>query len=193
MTSDDAYSSHDTELLPGSLGQYINTDVPTCRPGATIEQIRATLTARPYASVDEVVVLADDLPPRLEGLIPIGTLLAATPTPTAADIMDADPPVIHRGFNEEQAAWKAVRHGESSLAVVDDDGKSLGLIPPTRLIGALLQDHDEDFARLGGYLRSSDGPPRIRRAPLSAALAPRSLAARRAGRRRTVRLADGRL
>ncbi|SDY86883.1 CBS domain-containing protein [Tessaracoccus flavus] len=120
MTSNDAYSSRDTELLPGSIEQYIDDDVPTCRPDATIEQIRATLTGRTFASVDEVAVLTDNGIPRLVGLIPIGTALAATPSLTAADVMDSDPPVIHRGFNEEQAAWKAVRHGESSLAVVDD-------------------------------------------------------------------------
>ena len=160
MTSNDAYSSRDTELLPGSIEQYIDDDVPTCQPGWTIDQIRATLTGRTFASVDEVAVLTDDGIPRLVGLIPIGTVLAAAPSLTAADVMDSDPPVIHRGFNEEQAAWKAVRHGESSLAVVDDDGSFLGLVPPTRLIGALLQDHDEDFARLGGYLKSTESARR---------------------------------
>ncbi|MHA6523498.1 magnesium transporter [Tessaracoccus sp. G1721] len=152
-------------LLPGSIEQYVIADVPTCHPGDTVADIRATLAGRAYESVDEVVVIsAPDA--HLLGLIPIAALLAAPGHLTAADVMDADPPVIHGGFNEEQAAWKAVRHGESSLAVVDDDGRFRGLVPPTRLIGALLRDHDADFARLGGYLRSTASARRAFEEPL---------------------------
>ena len=32
---------------------------------------------------------------------------------------DADPPVVGPGADQEHAAWKAVQHGESTLAVVD--------------------------------------------------------------------------
>jgi magnesium transporter len=53
------------------------------------------------------------------------------------------------------AAWHAVQHGESSLAVVDESGRFRGLIPPVRMLGVLLEEHDEDMARLGGYLASS--------------------------------------
>ncbi|HEX6309987.1 MAG TPA: magnesium transporter, partial [Acidimicrobiia bacterium] len=43
----------------------------------------------------------------------------------------------------------------SSLAVVDDTGRFVGLIPPTRMLTVLLEEHDEDMARLGGYLAST--------------------------------------
>jgi magnesium transporter len=42
------------------------------------------------------------------------------------------------------------------MAVVDDDGRFLGLIPPYRLLGVLLREHDEDMARLGGFLAGSE-------------------------------------
>lgn len=77
--------------MPGSIEQYIDDAVPTCQPRWTIDQIRATLTGRTFASVDEVAVLTDDGIPRLVGLIPIGTVLAAAPSLTAADVMDSDP------------------------------------------------------------------------------------------------------
>ena len=82
-------------------------------------------------------------------------MLAAPPGTTAAELLDADPPVVALGQDSEQAAWKAVQHGESSLAVVDADGLFHGLVPSSRLLGLLLRAHDEDFARLGGYLASS--------------------------------------
>jgi magnesium transporter len=49
----------------------------------------------------------------------------------------------------------SVRHREGGLAVVDDDHRFVGLIPPMALLGVLLQEHDEDMARMGGYLKSS--------------------------------------
>ena len=48
-----------------------------------------------------------------------------------------------------------VRRGESSIAVVDRDGRFVGLIPPHRMLSVLLAEHDEDLARLGGYMAGS--------------------------------------
>jgi magnesium transporter len=70
--------------------------------------------------------------------------------------MDADPPRIAPGTDQEVAAWRAVRHHEGTMAVVDEDDRFLGLIPPHRLLGVLLQEHDEDMARLGGFLAGSE-------------------------------------
>jgi magnesium transporter len=52
------------------------------------------------------------------------------------------------------AAWRAVRHGESALSVVDAAGRFLGLVPPDRLLAVLLAEHEEDLSRLGGFLAS---------------------------------------
>ena len=69
--------------------------------------------------------------------------------------MDADPPVVAPGVDQEKAAWKAVQHGESALAVVNGEGRFIGFLPPDRLLAVLLHEHDEDLARLGGFLRDS--------------------------------------
>jgi magnesium transporter len=71
------------------------------------------------------------------------------------EIMDADPPVVAPGIDQEKAAWKAVQHGESALAVIDDGGRFVGFIPPDLLLAILLHEHDEDMARFGGFLRNS--------------------------------------
>jgi magnesium transporter len=71
--------------------------------------------------------------------------------------MDPDPPVVSHGVDQEVAAWKATQHGEGALAVVDDDGQFLGLIPSHRLLAVLLAEHDEDLARVSGFLRGSSG------------------------------------
>ena len=45
-----------------------------------------------------------------------------------------------------------VQQNESSLAVIDDDGRFVGLIPPVRMLVVLLEEHDEDVSRLAGVL-----------------------------------------
>jgi magnesium transporter len=91
----------------------------------------------------------------LVGLISAEVLLGAPEDTLARDLMEPDPAVVRHDIDEEMAAWQAVRHGQSSLAIVDADGFFLGLVPPGRLLGALVHGHDEDLARLGGYLAST--------------------------------------
>lgn len=69
--------------------------------------------------------------------------------------MDAAPPVVAPGVDQEVAAWQAVQHAESALAVVDGDGRFVGLIPPHRLLAVLLSEHEEDLSRLGGFLKNT--------------------------------------
>ena len=73
-----------------------------------------------------------------------------------ADVMDLDPPVVEPGVDQERVAWEMVRSGESSVAVVDENRQLVGLIPPHRMLRVLLTEHDEDVARLGGYLASTE-------------------------------------
>lgn len=126
--------------------------VPVADPTTTAGQLRRGLAGHRFESAAHVVACCHG---RLVGLARIEDVLAADAATPLGDFMDPDPPVIAHGVDEEIAAWKAVRHGESALAVVDDDGRFVGLIPPRRLVEVLLAEHDEDFARLGGYLAST--------------------------------------
>jgi magnesium transporter len=81
--------------------------------------------------------------------------------------MDPDPPFVGPGIDQEVAAWRMVQHGESSLAVVDADGRFRGLIPPTRMLAVLLEEHDEDMARLGGFLAGTAEARRASEEPVS--------------------------
>jgi magnesium transporter len=69
--------------------------------------------------------------------------------------MDDTPPIVAPGLDQERAAWQAVQENESSLAVVDEHGRFAGLVPPQRLLAVLLAEHDEDMARLGGFLHDA--------------------------------------
>jgi magnesium transporter len=138
--------------VPRTAGAHLSRDVPVAAPGDRAGDIRRSLVGRRFDSANDVVVL-DGF--RLLGLIRLEDLLAADEPVTAAELMDADPPAIAHGVTQEVAAWRAVQHRESSLAVVDDDGRFQGLIPPWRMLGVLLEEHEEDLARLAGFVRGA--------------------------------------
>lgn len=146
-------------LQPESVDNYLVTKVPLCAVDTTAAELQASLVGREHESAADVAVCAfegDGAPShRLLGLIPLERVLAADPGTLARDLMDPDPPVVAPWTDQEEAAWKAAHHGESSLAVVDADGHFRGLVPPERLLAVLLAGHDRDLARLGGFLTSS--------------------------------------
>jgi magnesium transporter len=57
---------------------------------------------------------------------------------------------------------RAVHRGRDTVAVVDDAGRFLGLIPPPQVLAVLAAEHDEDLARLSGFTHdvSSTWPTR---------------------------------
>jgi magnesium transporter len=140
------------DTLPGRLetaATHVETDVPVAAPDDEAGRVRARLVGRRWASLTDVAVCRDGV---LVGLVTIETLMAAPAHDTLAALMDGTPPVVAPGVDQEVAAWTMVRHGESALAVVDDAGRFVGLVPPVTLAAVLLEEHDEDLARLGGFL-----------------------------------------
>ena len=127
--------------------------VPTAAPEATAGDVREQLAGRSFDCAEDVAVL--DGEGLLVGVVPIEHLLAAPADASIAHVMDADPPTVAPDTDQEHIAWEMVRRGESSIAVVDADGRFHGLVPPHRMLAVLLAEHDEDMARLGGYLAST--------------------------------------
>ncbi|MCP9618744.1 magnesium transporter [Nocardia otitidiscaviarum] len=131
---------------------HATRDVPVVEPAETVRAALAGMQGRRFASAAVVVVCRDGY---LAGLVTIERLLAAPPDSPVGEVMDTDPPTVAGHHDQEAAVWEALRHDEPGLAVVDADGRWLGVIPPQRLLGLLLAEHDEDVARLSGYLAST--------------------------------------
>lgn len=131
---------------------HATAHVPTAHPDELVADVRAALIGRRFECADDVAVVVDEV---LVGMLPIERVLSASDTERVADVMDADPPVVTPGADQERVAWEMVRRGESSVAVVDDDRRMIGLVPPHRMLRVLLAEHDEDVARIGGYLAST--------------------------------------
>jgi magnesium transporter len=146
-----------------SAAQHATRRVPIASPDATAGELRAALAGAAFESAAHVVV-CEGL--RFRGIVCIEDLLAARADVTAAALMDADAPVVAPGTDQEIAAWRAVRHGESALALVDAQGRFAGLIPPHRLLAVLLSEHEEDLSRIGGFLHSTESARRASEEPV---------------------------
>ena len=126
--------------------------VPCAQWTQTAGDIRTEISGAAFDYAGAVAVLDGG---RLAGVVKIEDLLSASPDALMADLMDRTPPTIGTGSDEEAVVWETVMRGESTVAVEGPSGEFRGLIPPSRLLGALLHEHDEDLARLGGYLTST--------------------------------------
>ncbi len=140
-----------------SAAQHATHRVPIASPGATVGELRAALAGASFDSAAHVVVCEGE---RFRGIVRIEDLLPARSDTTVEALMDADAPVVAPGTDQEIAAWLAVRHGESALTLVDEQGRFAGVIPPHRLLAVLLSEHEEDLSRLGGFLHSTEGARR---------------------------------
>ncbi len=141
-----------SDTLLGTAAAHATRAVPIARPDDTADMVLKSMQGKTFESASVVAVCNSD---RLAGLVTVERLLAAAPETPVRRIMDAKPPRVAPGANQEHAAWQAVQHGEPGLAVIDARGRFVGLIPPQYLLRVLLEEHDEDMARLGGYLRRS--------------------------------------
>ena len=135
--------------LLGVAAEYATERVPVARRDERVGEVRRQLVGREFRCAEDLVVLEAG---RLVGLVSIERLLAADANANVEEIMDPDPPTVAPDTDQERAARGMVDRHECSLAVVDADGRFLGLIPPYRMLRVLLDEHEEDLARLGGYL-----------------------------------------
>lgn len=156
------------EVSASSIDSYVVTHVPVCSPETTVEALLHLLVGGGYTSVSDVAVCTADS--RFLGLVALESVLGADQNRRAGDLMDVDAPVVALGLDREKAAWRAARHGGSSVAVVDERGAFRGLVPTSRLLGVLLAEHDQDLARLGGYLDSADSARHAMEEPMMARL-----------------------
>jgi magnesium transporter len=129
--------------------EHVCRDVPVFPRRITAQEMRLALNTRRFELVSHAAVCDEG---KLVGILRIEDLLPARADATAESIMDSEPPAVGPGLDQERAAWQAVKHGESALAVQDSSGSFVGFIPPQRLLEVLLWEHDEDISRFGGVL-----------------------------------------
>jgi magnesium transporter len=122
--------------------------VPVASPRDRVDAVQASLTGGRFDCATHVVVCEDQ---HFVGMLRIETLLAAPDDAPLSSIMDSDPAIVHAGVDQEVAAWRAVRHHQTAVPVIDRERRFVGLIGPDRIAGVLAAEHEEDLARLAGF------------------------------------------
>jgi magnesium transporter len=141
----------ETSLLD-TAAEHATTRVPIAAPHESTQTVFARIVDGGHESVTDIAVCDGD---RFVGLVRLEDLLPASPSTPMAALMDPEVPILSRGVDQETAAWQLVQQGERSLPVSDADGRFLGLVPPTILLRVLLEHHERDLARLGGFLHNA--------------------------------------
>jgi magnesium transporter len=131
---------------------HASTQVQVVTPTARAGEIWTSLKGGRYESATHLVVCEGD---QFRGIVRIEEVLAEPAEAPVYSFMDAHPPAVAPGADQEIGVWQAVRHHESALAVVDASGRFMGLVPPHRLLAVLLEEHEEDLARLRGFLHDT--------------------------------------
>lgn len=136
------------ELRFETAAEHYTANVPIFSPADLAGCVRTGLAGHRFASVDEIVLF--DPERRLAGLVNIEDLLSASEGTPLAAIIDAAPPLVTPGVDQEHFAWLAIQHGETRLPVADEQRRLKCLITPHRICEVLLLKHDEDTSPLGG-------------------------------------------
>jgi magnesium transporter len=134
--------------VEGTAAQAAVSDVPLAAPAARVGEVRTMLAGRRFASATEIVLLEEA---RFAGVVPIERLLAS-PDATRLGELAEEAVLVSPDADIEAAARATAHRGGRSVAVVDADERFLGLVPPDRLLHLLEVEHEEDLARLGGFL-----------------------------------------
>jgi magnesium transporter len=138
--------------LFGTAAAHATLEIPIGAASDLAGDVRRGLVGGTFDSVADVAVCDGTT---LLGLVTIERLLAAPHDAPLGSIMDDTPPLVGPGTDQEVAAWRMVRQNESSMAVIDEDGRFAGLIPPQRMLTVLLEEHEEDLSRLSGVLHQT--------------------------------------
>ncbi len=147
----------DTDSGRGTALWHASSRVPTAAVDDHVSAVLDGMRGQRFGSAAAVAVVAGH---RLVGVATIEKMFAAPGGALVGDVMDSEPTTVTPDTDEEHAAWQAVQRNAPGLAVVDADGRFRGLIAPQELLSVLLHEHEEDLARLGGYLHSIESTRR---------------------------------
>jgi magnesium transporter len=148
---DDRTASGGSGLGPARAAA--RNDVPSTEAGGTVADLRDLLSRRRYRSVADIVVLQDGRP---VGVAPVEDVLAA-PGDAGIDGLTRPATLVAPEDDLEVAARRTIQGGGRSVVVVDGAGNYLGLVPPEALLRLLEREHEEDLARLGGFVARAAG------------------------------------
>jgi len=135
-----------------TAGWHLVERVPLAHTHETAGQALARLPGHGYDYAGSVYLIDGDR--RLLGVIPLTVLLKADPQHPLVELSERAF-AVHLEMDQEHIASHAIRHGLSAVAVIDQHGRLMGVVPPLVLLEILRHEHIEDIHRLAGIRRET--------------------------------------
>ncbi len=126
--------------------------VPLAARTDSAAAVLTEIKGREFEAPHQIVVVDGEA---FAGVVPLKSILDADPAASMEQLMISDPPVFAPGTSHEAVGLSLVSAGYSDAVVVGEERRFLGVVPGHLLLRGLLAAHDEDLARLGGYLAST--------------------------------------
>ena len=114
--------------------------------GEVIDRVRATID--PATDFWEIFVI--DAARRPVGTMRLSWLLTTPPDIAVADIMQREQTLIPVGMDQEEVALQFQKYALISAAVVDDDGRLVGVITVDDIVHIIQEEAGEDALKLSG-------------------------------------------
>lgn len=157
---------HDsTDVMPAepeTAARHMVTRIPTAWRETTVGAVLAELAGSVFDSVNCVYVV--DGNGALLGRVGLPRLLATGMQIPLGEIMRQVTPTVTPDEDQEQVAAIAIEQGVPEVAVVDESGQLLGVVPSQALLRIQRREHSEDISRLAGIVDHNDHDDQARSA-----------------------------
>ncbi len=139
-----------------TVGAMMDFDLVTVRPDVTLATVQRYLRLRGQIPDNTDKLFVIDRRNRLQGELPLTTVLLHGPETRVSDVMEKDPVTFDPEDNDEAAARTFERDDLVSAAVVDARGKLMGRLTVAEVVDLVYEESDTDLRRMGGISEEED-------------------------------------
>ncbi|MEG0008678.1 MAG: magnesium transporter [Aeromonas sp.] len=139
-----------------TVGAMMDFELITVRAEISLAAVQRylRLLGKIPANTDKLFVT--DRRNRLQGELPLTTVLLHKPDTLVKDVMEKDPVTFDPEDNDEAAARTFERDDLVSAAVVDAKGKLMGRLTVAEVVDLVYEESDTDLRRMGGISEDED-------------------------------------
>jgi magnesium transporter len=121
-------------------------------PGDIVGDVVEALRREPARPPAWIAVCRDET---FVAIVAAARLLTAEAATPIDQIEGASVVKVHESTEAESAVWLATMAGAELVVVEDEQDRFSGIVPLARFLPLLAHEHEEDIARLGGFLRGA--------------------------------------
>ena len=139
-----------------TVGAMMDFELITVRAEVSLATVQRYLRQLGKIPANTDKLFVTDRRNRLQGELPLTTVLLHKPETRVEDVMEKDPVTFDPEDNDEAAARTFERDDLVSAAVVDGKGKLMGRLTVAEVVDLVYEESDTDLRRMGGISEEED-------------------------------------